>query len=119
LAVRNGTSRGGLAAVAADALRSRGFAIASIDNADRNDLRRTLIRYPRQRREEARLVAKLFAGARLVRAQPGEPLTVLMGADADVTRLQRVAARPAPAVALEPEPAPTYKGAVPAPNRDC
>ncbi len=119
LAVRNGTNRSGLAATAADALRSRGFTVASVDNARRTDLRRTLVRHPRQRREEARLVARLLPGARLVQARPGEGLTVLMGADADVARLSRLATRPPPAVALEPEPAPTYKGAVPAPNRDC
>jgi hypothetical protein len=64
-------------------------------------------------------VVKLLGGARLVQAGPGERLTVLMGADADVARLQRVASRPAPASAMEPEPEPTYSGAVPAPNRDC
>jgi len=119
LVVRNGTNRTGLAATAADALRSRGFTVTSIDNAPRDDLRRTLVRYPQQRREEARLVVKLLGGARLVQAGPGERLTVLMGADADVARLQRVASRPAPASAMEPEPEPTYSGAVPAPNRDC
>ena len=119
LVVRNGTNRTGLAATAADALRSRGFTVTSIDNAPRDDLRRTLVRYPQQRREEARLVVKPLGGARLVQAGPGERLTVLMGADADVARLQRVASRPAPASAMEPEPEPTYSGAVPAPNRDC
>ncbi len=119
LVVRNGTDRTGLAAMAADALRARGFTVASIDNAPRDDLRRTLVHYPRQRREEARLVVKLLGGARLVQAGAGERLTVLMGADADVARLQRVASRPAPASAMKPEPEPTYSGAVPAPNRDC
>lgn len=121
LTVLNGTTTAGLAAAAANILGDGGFEIAGTDNAERQDERRTVVRFSGQRREEANLVAEALGGALVRHAADGDSdaITVVIGADIDLEALERRASE-APTGSPEPEPEPTFAGAAPPPaNADC
>jgi LCP family protein required for cell wall assembly len=113
----NGTTTGGLAAAAAQAMQARGFRVAGTGNGQNQRVPVTRILYPPDRQEEALLIRKLFRGAQLVPVKGAVELVVELGADADKARLLKI--KPKPTDAPEPEPTPTYQGAAPSPNRDC
>ena len=118
LTVLNGTNQAGLAAAAAHALEVRGFSIATTANAPQQDLKRTRVSYPPDRREEAVLLRKVFPRAVLVPNEAAEGIAVTVGADADGEALA-AAEPPAPTGPPEPEPTPTYTGAQGSEKRDC
>ena len=120
LTVLNATRTGGLAAAGAEALRVQGFQIAGTGNADFQDAPYTRIVHPRDRREEAELIAEFLPGARLVRDDKVDGFTVELGEDTDPELLAKLSAQP-PAVTGPPEPAPepTFRGAVRPERRDC
>lgn len=118
--VLNATRSAGLAAAAAEALRVQGVEIASTGNAEFQDAPYTRIVHPRDRREEAELLAEFFPGARLVRDDMVEGFTVELGADTDAGHLAKLAEEPpAPTGPPEPDPAPTFRGAEAPERRDC
>ena len=117
LGVVNGTTMGGLAALASAGLEARGFTVADTANADRQTLKRTRIIHPTDLPEEARLVAKVFPGARIVSDVSADGITVVLGADVDVAALRNV---PSPTGPPPAEPPPDFKGAkTPRGHRNC
>ncbi len=117
LTVLNGTTTPGLAAEAAELLRGRGYTVVATDNAEDQSTRRTAVVYAGQRREEARLVARVFPGARITRGAASTALTVVLGRDVDLDKLA-ARAQGLPTQAPSPAPTPTFKG-VAGVNRDC
>ena len=115
--VLNGTTLPGLAADAAAGLEARGFSVAGTANADSQKVKQTRIVHPPNAPEEARLVAKVFPGAKLVSDLGAEQLTVILGSDTDVDRLREVPSPTGPPPASEE---PEFNGAqAPPGHRDC
>ena len=120
LTVLNAAGTGGLAGMAAEALRVQGFDISATGNADMQDLVYTRILHPRDRREEAELIAEYFPGARLIRDDLAAGFTIELGTDTDVENLRELAEQPpAPSGPPEPAPQPTFSGATGSERRDC
>ena len=120
LTVLNATRTGGLAAAAAEALRVQGFDVSATGNADLQNAKYTRIVHPRDRREEAELIAELFPGARIIRDDLTAGFTIELGADTDLERLAELAEEPpAPTGPPEPAPQPTFRGATGSDRRDC
>lgn len=63
LEIRNGTGRAGLAGEAAAALREHGFTVTGTGNADRQDVRESLVLHGAGRADSARTVAAAVPGA--------------------------------------------------------
>ncbi|WP_229866974.1 LCP family protein [Streptomyces gelaticus] len=78
VAVYNGTTVRGLAAQAAELLRSRDFTVTTTATASRQDHTATVIEYGPGLRDEAETTARLFAGARTV-ASPTAGIQVILG----------------------------------------
>ncbi|WP_432251473.1 LCP family protein [Streptomyces sp. HNM1019] len=77
VAVYNGTTTPGLAARAADTLRTHGFTVTGATNADTQDHATTVVGYGPGERDRAQTVARLFPGAGLRPATtPGISLTL-------------------------------------------
>ncbi|MFS7875542.1 LCP family protein [Streptomyces asiaticus] len=77
VSVYNGTTTPGLAARAADTLRTHGFTVTGATNADTQDHATTVVGYGPGERDRAQVVARLFPGAGLRPATtPGISLTL-------------------------------------------
>lgn len=109
LVVLNATTTTGLASAASSALSDQGFDVTTTDDADRQDLQRTQVRFPEELRGEARVVADSLGGARLVADDGAAALEVVLGDDADPAELAAASAGTptpqSPAGASEPPPA--------------
>jgi len=82
--VLNGAGEAGLAGRAAELLTDAGFVISNVGNAPAVD--RTVVRYRPERRDEANLLAgQLPGGAVLEEVSSGEPVTLVIGPDADLS----------------------------------
>ena len=117
--VLNGTNKAGLGSAAANALKAKGFKVASTGNAQQQNVRVTQIAHPPNQREEAALLQKVFTGAVLVPDAVVDGLVVTMGAEADAKALAAVKPPPKPAGPPKPEPTETYTGVSGAGKRDC
>jgi LCP family protein required for cell wall assembly len=98
VAVLNGTGQQGLAARAAAALRSEGFVVDQVGNADRSDYTTTEVRYGSTRADSARTLAAAVPGS-VTQADPtlGTTLTLVLGSDYSGTHpVQVQSATPAP-----------------------
>lgn len=95
--VLNGAGVQGLAAEAAELLTSRGYRIATVDNAPRFGRQATVVRHAPGQQEEARLVARELGGAPVeaLERPPGDGahVVVVLGADAE-KRIRRAAPPP-------------------------
>ncbi|WP_443035456.1 LCP family protein [Streptomyces sp. BE230] len=80
VAVYNGTTVTGLAARAAELLRTHGFTVTGTATANSQDQTRTVVTYGPGLRDEAETTARLFGGARTT--ESGEPgIQVIVGRD--------------------------------------
>lgn len=116
LTVMNGTTKTGLATAAAQALEAYGFRVRSTANSEQQNVTRTRVVYPPERREEATLLRRVFPQALLVPNEATEGIIVTVGAEADPEELAAV--QPTPTGPPEPQPTPTYSGAADG-KRDC
>lgn len=117
LRVLNGTTVAGLASAAGNALEARGFEVSGTANADRSTIKATRIIHPSDQPEEARLVAKAFPGAKLVSDVSVDDITIVLGANLDVSELREI---PSPTGPPPKSPEPEFKGATRPPgHRNC
>jgi polyisoprenyl-teichoic acid--peptidoglycan teichoic acid transferase len=88
ISVLNGTSRVGLAAQVGSYLKDKGFVVASIDDADKDDYAQTTIIDHANKAVAANNIAKLLGvpSAKIARGAgaPGIDITVILGKDASV-----------------------------------
>ncbi|TYP57584.1 LCP family protein [Thermosediminibacter litoriperuensis] len=84
VAVLNGSGYAGIARKVAQKLEEMGFTVVRVANADSFDYDTTTIIYPREKREDAEKIAKVFANARMKEEEsPEENLTtIIVGKDA-------------------------------------
>ncbi|MGQ0482839.1 MAG: LCP family protein, partial [Pseudonocardia sp.] len=84
VAVRNGSSRVGLATQAADSLRSVGFTVGRVGDAEPTEGGETVVRHSPDRADQAATVAAAVPGA-VSRAVPGPPglLELVLGENFD------------------------------------
>ena len=92
LRVLNGTLQEGLAAEVAAALTEYGFEVSGTANAPSQQRRRTAVRHPAGRAEEAQVLLEALGAGRATQADVDE-LTVVLGADADPERIRRAPRR--------------------------
>ncbi|ADL07536.1 LCP family protein [Thermosediminibacter oceani] len=84
VAVLNGSGYAGIARKVAEQLEAMGFTVVRVANADSFDYDTTTIIYPREKREDAEKIAKVFANAQMKEEEsPEENLTtIIVGKDA-------------------------------------
>ena len=121
--VQNAVEVPGLAATAAEYLESEGWTVADVGNAELGGLETTRILHGPEFADAAAELAQLFPGADVIAGVSGLGLTLKLGADLDLEKLQARIPEPSPSatpvddalVRLQatptPSPQPTYRGA--------
>lgn len=81
VAVLNGTGTSGLAGKVAEKLKSQGYNVVEVSNADSFDYENTTILYPKEQKADAEKLARLFDKAQIKEEDEGKLTTVIVGKD--------------------------------------
>jgi len=79
VAVLNGSGTSGLAGKVADKLKSKGYSVVEVSNADHFDYENTTIIYPKKYKSDAEKLAKLFDDVQIKEDEEGKLTTVIVG----------------------------------------
>ena len=79
VAVLNGSGTSGVANKVADKLKSQGYNVVEVSNADHFDYENTTILYSKEKKGDAEKLAKLFDNAEIKEETEGKVTTVIVG----------------------------------------